>query len=286
MADSNRKFATERTRYLRTTELSKADERAISDIEEHGCALISVGSDCEDDFGWTYSLGIYNTCAQPELITVGLPFETAKFCLNETARRMRAGVEVTKERQKGLIANADCELRIVSPKWSERLMNFANWFNGNNDYPVLQVIYPDLQNRFQWEEGFENRFIQPLLQRDTPRTRVDQQFWDSIRKNEERFPDWKFPDKPHTKVFISKAIQEGKEWINYVTHDLSDGAWQILGDSGIESGGPELACLHKMAERDPTLVELADLPKGWCAERAAPGEPWERFERGAEEAED
>lgn len=281
MTDSSKKFATERTKYLRTTELSKMDEWALDQIEEHGCAIISVGSNCKDDVGWTYSLGIYDTCAQPELITVGLPFEVAKRSLNEAARRMRVGVDVTRERQKELIANVESELRIVAPNWARRLMNFANWYNGEVDYPVLQVIYPDLQNRFQWEEGFEERFIQPLLQSDVVFTPVEQQFWDSIRKDTERFPDWRFPDKPHTKAFISKAIQEDKEWITYVTHDLSDGAWQILGETGIDSGGPELACLHHMVEKDPTLVELADLPKGWYAERTAPGRAWERFEHEA-----
>ncbi len=262
------------------------DAWAIGQIEEHGCALISVGTDCKDDFGWTYSLGVYDTCCQPELITVGLPFETAKSCLNEAARRLRAGDDVTKERQRGLIANVDCEFRIVAPKWAERLMNFANWYNGSASYPVLQVIYPDLQNRFQWEKGFENRFIQPLLQPDTPCTPVDQRFWDSIGKDEERFPDWKFSERPHTKVFISKPVQEDKEWITYVTHDLSDGAWQILGETGVEGGGPELACLHHMVEKDPTLAELADLPKGWYAERTAPGTPWERFESESEETDE
>jgi hypothetical protein len=260
------------------------DEWAIDQIEEHGCALISVGSDCKDDFGWTYTLGIHNTCGHPELITVGLPLEVAKFCLNETARRMRAGINVIKERQKDLIANVDCELRIVAPKWAARLMNFSNWFNGGVNYPVFQIVYPDLQNRFQWENGFDSRFIQPLLQPGTPCTPVDQQFWDSIGNDSERFPDWKFLDKPHTKVFISKAIQEEKEWITYVTHDISDGAWQILGETGVESGGPELACLHKMVEKDPTLLELADLPKGWYAERTTPENPWERFENESEEA--
>lgn len=71
-----------------------------------------------------------------------------------------------------------------------------------------------------------------------------------------------------------------------MTHDLSDGAWQILGETGIESGGPELACLHHLIERDPTLEELADLPKGWYAERTVPGEPWKRFEKEPEEADE
>ncbi|HTM18649.1 MAG TPA: DUF4262 domain-containing protein [Terracidiphilus sp.] len=286
MTELNKKFATERSKYLRTAELTKTDEWAIDQIEEHGCALISVGRDCNEDFSWTYSLGIYDTCGQPELITVGLPFEVAKFCLNEAARRMCAGVDLTKERQKELISNVDCELRLVAPKWVERLMNFANWYNDGVEYPALQIIYPDLQNRFQWERSFESRFVQPLLQPGTPLTPIDHQFWDSIGTNEERFSDWKFPDKPHTKAFISKALQENKEWITYVTHDLSDGAWQILGETGIESGGPELACLHHMVEKDPTLAELADLPKGWYAERVAPGRPWERFEHEPEKVDD
>lgn len=199
---------------------------------------------------------------------------------------MRRGIDVTQERQKELIANVECELRIVDPRWIQRLMNFSNWYNGNTEYPTLQVIYPDLQNRFQWEEGFDNRFIQPLLQASAPYTPVERQFWDSTGKDTERFPNWKFADKPHTKAFISKAIKDGEEWITYVTHDLSDGAWQILGKTGVDSGGPELSCLHRMVEQDPTLAELADLPRGWSAERDAPGTPWERFESGPEDADE
>lgn len=89
LTDSSRRFVTERTGCLRKTELSKMDEWAIGQIEEHGCALISVAGDCKDDFGWTYSFGIYDTCGQPELIAVGLPPEVAKFCLSELDRRMR-----------------------------------------------------------------------------------------------------------------------------------------------------------------------------------------------------
>jgi hypothetical protein len=81
LTDSSKKFATKRSTYLRTTELSKIDEQVIGQIEEHGSALISVGRQCKDDFAWTYSLGIYDTCGQPELIVIGLPSKVAKACL-------------------------------------------------------------------------------------------------------------------------------------------------------------------------------------------------------------
>jgi hypothetical protein len=63
-----------------------------------------------------YSRGSGCPAVSPELITVGLPLDVAKSCLNEVARRMRCGMDVTKERQKELIGNVDCELRIVAPR--------------------------------------------------------------------------------------------------------------------------------------------------------------------------
>ena len=65
--------------------------------------------------------------------------------------------------------------------------------------------------------------------------------------------------------------------MTYVSHDADDGAWQYLGDRMVEGGGPVLVCLQHPVERDPSLKELADLPVGWCAERAAPSEPWSRL---------
>jgi hypothetical protein len=50
-------------------------------------------------------------------------------------------------------------------------------------------------------------------------------------------------------VFISKAVQDGKGWITLVTHDLSDGAWQILGETGIETEGPELVTWYRKIRR-------------------------------------
>lgn len=111
------------------------------------CALISIGRQCKDDFSWTYSLGIYDTCGQPELIAIGLPFEVAKACLNEAARRMHSGVDLTSARQRSRRSIVNFGSGHLNG--SSALMNFANWYNGSSEYPVLQIIYPDLQNRFQ-----------------------------------------------------------------------------------------------------------------------------------------
>lgn len=162
-------------------------------------------------------------------------------------------------------------------------MNWANWYYESVNYPVLQAVYPDLENRFPEEAGFDHRFAQPLMQPGAPMRSVEQSFWDSVAEDR-RFSDWKFPDPPHTGAYVSKAVQAGSEPITYVSHDADDGAWQFLGDSMAESGGV-LSCLHHPIDDDPSLLELADLPFGWYAEREGPGKPWMRYQHEPEEAE-
>jgi hypothetical protein len=279
--DSVKNFETARTRHFRTTELHPTDENTISQIEQHGCSVLSVGRDCRDELGWTYTIGVNDTSGKPDLITVGLPFKTAQVCLNEAVKRQRTGVDLTKGRQSELIGNVDCEFRPVDQNWVKHLMNWANWYYGGTNYPVLQAIYPDLENRFPEDQGFNGRFAQPLMQPEAAMGPVEKNFWDSIDELE-KFRDWRFPDPPHTGAYISKAVQSRSEPVTYVSHDADDGAWQFLGDTMTDSGGV-LVCLHHPIDDDPSLAELADLPLGWCAERDAAGEPWCRCEHPPED---
>src|ERR1035441_1640943 len=179
MSESIKKFETSRTRYFRTTQLHPTDESTIGQIEQYGCSVLSVGRDCRDEFGWTYTIGVFDTCGNPDLITVGLPSKTAHACLNEAVKRQRAGVDLTKERQRGLIGKVDCEFRPVDPKWVKRLMNWANWYYEGTGYPVLQAVYPDLENRFPEDKGFNRKFAQPVMQPGAAMSSIETDFWQS-----------------------------------------------------------------------------------------------------------
>lgn len=281
MANPDRKFETARTRHFRAGVLNEDDEGTIRNVEKFGCSVLSVKSDAGRAFGWTYTIGVFDTCGKPDLITVGLDPEVAHSCLNEAVKRQRSGIDLTKGRHNDLIENVDCEFRPVDSKWVKHIMNWANWYYGGSDYPVLQAIYPDLQNRFPDEDGFDAHFEQPLMQPGARMTRVEDDFWASQDRKSSLF-SWKFSDPPHTGAYLSKAVHTGAEPITYVSHDEDDGAWQFLGDSMTDSGGV-LVCLHHPLDCDPSLTELADLPVGWCAERSKPGEPWTRYKHEPED---
>jgi hypothetical protein len=282
VTEPTRKFETERTRRFRAGVLKEGDEHTIASIEEFGCEVIQVKSSGASP-GWSYTIGIHDTCGQPEVITVGLPLKTAYCLLNEAANRLRNGSNLADGRHREMVGEVECEFRPVDPKWIEHLMGWATWFYDGSDFPVLQAVYPDLENRFPEEPQFDIAFRQPLLQPNAAMTQVESDFWTSADPDSSLF-NWKFPDPPHTRVFLSKAVYSDGEPITYVSHDIEDGGWQFLGDS--MSGGvlPVISCFHHPIDRDPSLNELADLLPGWCAERVKPGGPWVRRQSEPEEA--
>jgi hypothetical protein len=283
MPPSTRNFETARTRRFRASVLSKADERTISHIEEFGCSVVNVAR-TNYGLGWSYTIGIFDTSGKPEIITVGLPPETAHLALNEAAKLSRDGFDLTQTRHRDLIGEVDCEFRPVDRKWVEHLMNWAVWYYDGAGFPVLQAVYPDLENRFPEDEGFDKAFEQPLMQSSAPMTRAEDDFWASADPASSLF-NWKFQDPPHTRVYLSKTVHNGSEPVTYVSHDAEDNAWQFLGDSMSDGGGPVISCFHHPIDRDPSLAELADLPTGWYAGRNKLGEPWIRRKHKSDEPE-
>lgn len=274
MPETSQKFETERTRRFRAKGLSVNDEGTIRNVEQFGCSVVQVKSS-NAGASWSYTVGVHDTSGKPEIITVGLPEEAALFLLNEAAKRLRAGTDLTHGRHREMVGEVDCEFRPVDPKWIKHLMGWALWYYDHSEFPVLQAVYPDLENHFPGEGGFDSAFAQPLMQPNAQMTEIEEDFWASADPKSSLF-DWRFGDPPDTRVFLSRSVHEKSEPVTYVSHDEEDGAWQFLGDSMSEGGGPVISCLHHPIDDDSTLNELADLPLGWWAERAKPGEPWVR----------
>jgi hypothetical protein len=70
---------------------------------------------------------------------------------------------------------------------------------------------------------------------------------------------------------------ERGEPILLVAHEMDDGSWQFIGHEW-EADDLVVICLEHAFAKDPSVGLLADLPRGWAAERAHPGAPWTRYE--------
>jgi len=88
--------------------------------------------------------------------------------------------------------------------------------------------------------------------------------------------DWRFADSPDTVVVTLERILRGDSSLVLVTHDAEDGGWQFLDGEHVFEEDGAIVLLGEMVQFDPSLLELADLPAGWCAWREAPDRPWQR----------
>jgi hypothetical protein len=90
--------------------------------------------------------------------------------------------------------------------------------------------------------------------------------------------EWPFDQPRNFGVFCSRGIFEGGLPILLVARE-SDGSWQFLdGEAVRPEDTPVLVCLEDVYRLDESTAEVANLPKGWIAERPTKGGRWMKFE--------
>ena len=134
-------------------------------IEKHGWMLQGVFS-TKDDPGpsFVYTVGL-TVLGHPELIIFGLPHNVAGVLLNEmgdqirkTGRRYVAG-ELLPD-----LLDGDYVARLIKVDDTTEHLTLANRIYGHGTViEALQVVWPDKERRYPWDEGFALPLLQPLL---------------------------------------------------------------------------------------------------------------------------
>jgi hypothetical protein len=74
--------------------------------------------------------------------------------------------------------------------------------------------------------------------------------------------NWPFEQPRNLAVLTVRQVLDGSQPVLYVSHDADDGGWQCLTGFAVEEGDAKMVSLGSMVLRDPSLAQLADLPKG------------------------
>ena len=135
--------------------------RIRSMIAEHGFMVQGVSADL-DTPGWVYTIGLH-AAGLPELILIGgMCPEDQHHAIDDLARRMLAGSAFEPgHREPEVVDGYDVTfLEVIDPTcdW----LAIANLIQSG--YRALQVVWPDRDGRFPWEDGYSvPRDAQPLL---------------------------------------------------------------------------------------------------------------------------
>jgi hypothetical protein len=94
--------------------------------------------------------------------------------------------------------------------------------------------------------------------------------------------EWPFDDPTNAFAITTVRVLEDGYPVLRVSHD-EDGDWQILCDTTVDIDDARVVCLGCAYQRDKTIGQLHDLPKGWTAIRDYIGGPWYRAEKEEED---
>jgi hypothetical protein len=124
------------------------EQKALDDVQLHGLHIVNVLEDGKLP-GFAYTVGLYRTFQHPEVLVYGLPQERAHQILNDLADNLRAGQRyVAGGAYEDLLERYPCTFRLVPPAHYGEHLGWAAWFNETNDFPALQLIYPDKEGRW------------------------------------------------------------------------------------------------------------------------------------------
>jgi hypothetical protein len=146
-------------------ELNEGDKKLLSDIDKHGCHVIYVLA--EDDLPpFCYSVGIWKSSGAPEVIVVGLKQEISHFLINEYNRLIRNGESFQDGQISGeFLDGFDCQFRALDKANYAEYLGSNIWLYSGNNFPTLQLIYPNKNGVWPWQPEATERFRewQPLL---------------------------------------------------------------------------------------------------------------------------
>ena len=136
----------------------KHEQKAVDDVQRYGLHIVNVLE--EGDFpGFAYTVGVYRTFEHAEILIYGLRKDRAHQILNDLADNLRAGKRyVAGETYDDLLEGLSCTFRIIPQTHYGEHLGWATWFNETIDYPAVQLIYPDREGRWPWQDGVSEGF--------------------------------------------------------------------------------------------------------------------------------
>jgi hypothetical protein len=147
---------------------SELDVEILDQIARVGWYHVHVQGE-GDTPNFAFSMGYYANFLQPEVIVFGFPPAIAQQFLNITAVRF-AGAKQAYEMYTpydDIAEGGKIAFIPVDRSHYPAYFGYAGWFYDSirADFPAIQLVWPDKQGLFPWDEGYDQAYfaLQPVL---------------------------------------------------------------------------------------------------------------------------
>jgi hypothetical protein len=151
------------------------EEKIVRFVETHGCFIVSVFDPDDDVVPFSYSIGFTKSLGQPEVVLFGLPGKTAHPLINDLFRLCQDGLKLVDWAIiDGLVVDYRCIARSVDESWIiQSQFASALWYHRTQMNSaledVVQIVWPDADGIFPWQEGCADWVIADQLALYEPR---------------------------------------------------------------------------------------------------------------------
>jgi hypothetical protein len=109
--------------------------------------------------GFAYTTGFWSSLGSPEILVFALAANVTHTLLWNLYRELKDGRLLTVGQPLGdVFGSHSAYLFPVSKDYYPDHLSRNLWFYGGNDFPYLQLVWPDRQGVFPWEPDFDEGF--------------------------------------------------------------------------------------------------------------------------------
>lgn len=137
--------------------LDQFEKPFVASIREYGWYRTSVSGDDEGP-GFSYTTGFFVHTNQPELLMFGMPtvVHDVFWDLYRDAQQDIA-LQIGK-RSDQVFGNLPAYAFHISKRYYRGLLGWSRWFYAGDEFPCLQLVWPDRAGIFPWQRGFDPAF--------------------------------------------------------------------------------------------------------------------------------
>jgi hypothetical protein len=144
------------------------ENKTSADIENYGLSVILIeATDYLPSFA--YSIGLWQKFKHPEVICFGLSVKTLHAIINDVADFVKNGqtIEIGRNYDDFFEDSRSEFIKVDQRNLADYFGTAINYYN-REDFPAIQLIWTDRNDRLPWEKDFEEEFElkQPLLDRN------------------------------------------------------------------------------------------------------------------------
>lgn len=136
-----------------------------SDIKKYGVHIIHVMEE-GDEPNFSYSIGLFETYQQPEIIIIGQSQELLQVLINNMAHDYKEGRKLKSGTfEENILDDYKCFVLDVDKKNYDEYLGLAIDYYEGKDFPVMQIIWPTPSNMYPFDKDAPDGFKkwQPVL---------------------------------------------------------------------------------------------------------------------------